>query len=230
MQAGLVRTTDPSIIFRDMVAVEEAAGPDGTLVYVVGGGAASGKSWLTKEMLARLVAKYGVNAVALLKLDYFLPGMALEPGDNWDGYLWERYAATLAAIRQGLGVIVPEIEWESGRILRELIFPVGLRIVLAEGVGTFRDDLDTHYDAGYWVDCPHGERLRRGIARSYATPRDADNPDAGNYGAEHEEYWPTWIEKDRRYQVAHDVPNGRGIVRLVFDNSHKVAAQDLVPQ
>jgi len=218
-------TDDDKEIFRHIrEAFSSHNQDDGPLIVAIGGGAASGKSRLAKLILERLIQLLEPGAVALLRGDFFLSrGLGLEPGDNWDGYQWARFEAALRAIRNRVGVIIEEISWESGEILQEITITSKVQIVLVEGPGIFQNEFDEHYDVGYWVQCPAGERLRRGRARSAATPK----VEGGNYGAEHYEMWPRWIDKDNRYEQKHR-PTDRGIVKMIFYND-KVLGEDLMP-
>lgn len=197
----------------------------GAFIAAVGGGAASGKSYLT-ETLYESFSEAFPGQVALLRLDNFLgDGLGLEMGPNWEGYDWVSFKNAVLGVRQGRNVRVPIKDWESSAIRGLQLLPSGLRILLIDGVGIFQDELDELYHIGFWVDCPEEERLRRGIARSYATPRTG----GGNYGDAHLPMWPVWMEKDRKYMKRH-APSRRPIVAGILQNGQRLPMEAIQPR
>ena len=220
-------------VTKDATAIAAAAleafrqhkGP-GAFIVAVGGGAASGKSYLAGTLQRMLGEKLGPEAVALLKLDYFLgPGQGLEQGANWEGYKWGEFTAAVRAAREGRRLRVPVKDWESGMVVDTLTLKPGLKVLIAEGVGIFQDRLDVYYHTGFWVHCPPAERLRRGRIRSAATP----HPDGGTYDTIHATMWPIWIAKDQFYEERHQ-PWQRRIIAGVFSNADRLPDHLLIPR
>jgi len=197
MTDEMLRTSDVGDVFALIQSEVLRHGGTGPVLVGISGFASGGKSYLTKELLA-LLTPILPGAVGTLRLDNFLGrGLGLEPGDTWEGYNWAKFEAALQALRLGLGVIIEEMDWESGLITGKTMLPPNLRVVLVEGVGLFQDRLDPYYNLGFWVECSLAECLRRGRARSRNTPKSG----GGDYGDEHFDMWGKWSEKDRLYHM-----------------------------
>jgi len=96
---------------------------------------------------------------------------------------------------------------ESGEILQEITITSKVQIVLVEGPGIFQNEFDEHYDVRVLGAVPGRRATAAGRARSAATPK----VEGGNYGAEHYECVPRWID---RIPVRTKAPTyDRGIVK-----------------
>lgn len=158
------------MIADDLVARALAARPrlGGVRVIAVDGPAGSGKTTLADAL--------GARGATVLHLDDLYEGWS-----GLEGSLWPRLSAqVLEPLRRGVPGRYQRYAWDSGAFAEWIDVPVPDLLVL-EGCGSARRDVDAVAVLRIWVEAPADLRLERGLARD---------------GADTREHWLTWMSDE----------------------------------
>jgi uridine kinase len=144
-----------------------SAGP--TIVVGIDGCGGAGKSTLAARLADLLMAK-------VVPTDDFA---------SWDNPIewWPRLLEqVLVPLAENRLARYQRYDWTQRRLAEwiSIVAP----IVIVEGVTATRDEFLPYLAFSIWIDCPHDERLRRGLERD---------------GAEAAPLWREWMEAEYRY-------------------------------
>ncbi|WP_235518641.1 uridine kinase [Cellulomonas sp. Leaf334] len=154
-------------------------------VMAVDGPAGSGKTTLAGAL--------GARGAAVLHLDDLYEGWS-----GLEGSLWPRLSAqVLEPLRRGVPGRYQRYDWDSGAFAEWVDVPVP-DLLVVEGCGSARRDVDPVAVLRVWVEAPDDLRLERGLARD---------------GAEAREHWLTWMV-DESAHFAREQTRERADVRL----------------
>lgn len=170
----------------------------------IDGPAGSGKT-TTASLVAREAAELGATA-AVLHLDDLYEGWA-----GLEGSLWPRLSAqVLEPLRRGRPGRYQRYDWPSGAFAEWVDLEVPELLVL-EGCGSGRREVDPLAVLRVWVEAPADLRLERGLARD---------------GADAREHWVTWMSGEAEH-FARERTRERADVRL--DAFGSVVTDDASP-
>lgn len=182
------RTTAVALVDR-VLASPALLGP--VRLVAVDGPAGSGKT-TTAALLASAVAETG-HVARVVHLDDLYEGW-----QGLDGSLWPRLRAqVLEPLRRGRPGRFQRYDWATGRLAGWVDVPVPDVLVL-EGCGAARRDVDPVVTLRVWVEADDDLRLARGLARDGEGERD---------------HWLAWMALERAHFVREGT-RGRADVRL----------------
>jgi len=143
----------------------------------VDGPAGSGKT-TTAALVADVLAHRG-TVVEVVHLDDLYDGWR-----GLEGTLWPRVTAQLLEpLRRGRPGRFQRYDWAAGTFTRWVDVPVAPVLVL-EGCGAARRDVDPVASLRVWVAAPDDVRLARGLARDGEAERD---------------HWAAWMADEREH-------------------------------
>lgn len=188
--------------------IERICGTRPMVLVGIDGLGGAGKSILSSELATRL-RRSGRHVQVVHFDDFALPtadrpkelGARKPIGGDFD---WQRLRdEILTPLRSGRTASYARYDWtaDANAEIHE-VCPKG--VVLIEGVGTCRNELSGFYDLRVWVDCPAGERLRRGIARDGESSRAQWEQD--------------WMPSEERYAAEH-VPDQKADLLISGETS-----------
>lgn len=160
--------------------------PSGPMIVAVDGRSGSGKSTFARHLAAQLPGSVVVHTDDVAWYESFF---------GWDELL---ISGVLGPARAGSPVRFRPPAWDDRGRSGAIEVPVGVSVLIVEGVGASRESLAPWLDAAIWVQSDHRAARVRGLARD----TEARNGEAMTDGTSVTQFWDEWEAQEAPFFAA----------------------------